>query len=101
MRLRIVRFFVVMISPATFGLTSTGAAVCSRRSWSIRTFCSLGRTCDGAVLEPNAYDWGHPPPWRRVPIRVIGNDASREAALLSGDLVERDLLRLQAWSRAE
>jgi hypothetical protein len=36
-----------------------------------------------------------------VPIRVIGNDASREAALLSGDLVERDLLRLQAWSRAE
>jgi ABC-type transport system substrate-binding protein len=55
---------------------------------------------DGAVLEPNAYDWGHPP-WRRVPIRVIGNDASREAALLSGDLVERDLLTLQAWSRAE
>jgi ABC-type transport system substrate-binding protein len=53
------------------------------------------------VLEPNAYDWGHPPPWRRVPIRVIGNDASREAALLSGDLVERDLLTLQAWSRAE
>jgi ABC-type transport system substrate-binding protein len=52
------------------------------------------------VLEPNPYDWGHPP-WRRVPIRVIGNDASREAALLSGDLVERDLLRLQAWSRAE
>ena len=41
---------------------------------------------DTAVLEPNPYYWGAVPPWRRVVIRVIGNDASREAALLAGDL---------------
>ena len=41
---------------------------------------------DTAILEPNPYYWGKPPPWKRVTIRVIGNDASREAALLAGDL---------------
>jgi peptide/nickel transport system substrate-binding protein len=41
---------------------------------------------DTAVLEPNPYYWGPATPWKRVTIRVIGNDASREAALLSGDL---------------
>ena len=41
---------------------------------------------DTAVLEPNPYYWGPPPPWKRVTIRVISNDASREAALLSGDV---------------
>ncbi len=41
---------------------------------------------DTAVLEPNPYYWGPAPPWKRVTIRVISNDASREAALLSGDL---------------
>jgi peptide/nickel transport system substrate-binding protein len=41
---------------------------------------------DTAVLEPNPYYWGPASPWKRVTIRVIGNDASREAALLSGDL---------------
>jgi peptide/nickel transport system substrate-binding protein len=41
---------------------------------------------DTAVLEPNPYYWGPPPPWKRVVIHVIGNDAAREAALLAGDL---------------
>lgn len=41
---------------------------------------------DTAVLEPNPYYRGAPSPWRRVVIRVIGNDAAREAALLAGDL---------------
>jgi peptide/nickel transport system substrate-binding protein len=41
---------------------------------------------DTAVLEPNPYYWGPASPWKRLTIRVIGNDASREAALLSGDL---------------
>jgi peptide/nickel transport system substrate-binding protein len=41
---------------------------------------------DTAVLEPNPYYWGHAPAWKQVTIRVIGNDAAREAALLSGDL---------------
>jgi peptide/nickel transport system substrate-binding protein len=41
---------------------------------------------DTAVLEPNPYYWGPPVPWKQVTIRVINNDASREAALLSGDL---------------
>jgi peptide/nickel transport system substrate-binding protein len=46
----------------------------------------LFRYGDVAVLEPNPYYWGPASPWKRVTIRVIGNDASREAALLSGDL---------------
>jgi peptide/nickel transport system substrate-binding protein len=41
---------------------------------------------DTAVLEPNPYYWGQAPAWKRVTIRVIGNDAAREAALLAGDL---------------
>jgi peptide/nickel transport system substrate-binding protein len=41
---------------------------------------------DTAELEPNPYYWGPPPPWNHVTIRVIGNDAAREAALLAGDL---------------
>jgi peptide/nickel transport system substrate-binding protein len=41
---------------------------------------------DTAILEPNPYYWGTAPAWKRVTIRVIGNDTSREAALLSGDL---------------
>lgn len=41
---------------------------------------------DTAIMEPNPYYWGPASPWKRVTIRVIGNDASREAALLSGDL---------------
>ncbi len=57
---------------------------------------------DTAVLEPNPYYWGPASPWKRVTIRVIGNDASREAALLSGDvdLIENvppeDVVRLRA-----
>jgi peptide/nickel transport system substrate-binding protein len=38
------------------------------------------------VLEPNPHYWGTPPAWQRVTVRVIGNDAAREAALLAGDL---------------
>ncbi|HVY15554.1 MAG TPA: ABC transporter substrate-binding protein [Rhodopila sp.] len=41
---------------------------------------------DVAVMEPNPYYWGPKPPWKRVTIRVIGNDGAREAALLAGDL---------------
>jgi peptide/nickel transport system substrate-binding protein len=39
-----------------------------------------------AELEPNPYYWGPPTPWKHVRIRVIGNDAAREAALLANDL---------------
>jgi peptide/nickel transport system substrate-binding protein len=54
------------------------------------------------VLEPNPNYWGAKTPWQRVTIRVIGNDAAREAALLAGDLdlIENvppeDVARLQA-----
>ncbi len=41
---------------------------------------------DSAVLEPNPNYWGTRPAWQRVTVRVIGNDGSREAALLAGDL---------------
>jgi peptide/nickel transport system substrate-binding protein len=41
---------------------------------------------DTAELEPNPFYWGPPSPWKHVTIRVIGNDAAREAALLAGDL---------------
>jgi peptide/nickel transport system substrate-binding protein len=41
---------------------------------------------DTAVLEPNPYYWGPKPPWKKVTIRVIGNDGAREAALLAGDI---------------
>jgi peptide/nickel transport system substrate-binding protein len=41
---------------------------------------------DTAELERNPYYWGKPSPWSHVRIRVIGNDAAREAALLAGDL---------------
>lgn len=41
---------------------------------------------DTAVLEPNPYYWGAPAPWRKVTVKVVSNDASREAALLAGDL---------------
>ncbi len=37
------------------------------------------------VLRNEAY-WGEAPAWQRVEIRVIGNDAARLAALLSGDV---------------
>ncbi|MGA3400006.1 MAG: ABC transporter substrate-binding protein [Acetobacteraceae bacterium] len=41
---------------------------------------------ESAVLEPNPHYWGTAPAWQRVTVRVIGNDAAREAALLAGDL---------------
>jgi peptide/nickel transport system substrate-binding protein len=41
---------------------------------------------DTAELGPNPYFRGPAPPWQHVVIRVIGNDAAREAALLAGDL---------------
>ncbi len=41
---------------------------------------------ESAVLEPNPNYWGTRPAWQRVTVRVIGNDAAREAALLAGDL---------------
>ncbi len=57
---------------------------------------------EGMELERNPTYWGKPAPWARVRTRVIGNDASREAALLSGDvdLIENvppeDAARLRA-----
>ena len=41
---------------------------------------------DIADLEPNPFYWGPASRWKHVRLRVIGNDAAREAALLSGDL---------------
>lgn len=55
-----------------------------------------------AELEPNPNYWGERPAWQHVHIRVVSNDASREAALLSGDfdLIENvppeDVERLRA-----
>ncbi len=41
---------------------------------------------ESAELEPNPHYWGTRPAWQHVHIKVINNDAAREAALLSGDL---------------
>lgn len=41
---------------------------------------------EGADLEPNPAYWGTRPAWQRVQIKVISNNASREAALLAGDI---------------
>ena len=41
---------------------------------------------DTLVLERNPTFWGEKPYWRRVTYRVMANDASRMAALLSGDV---------------
>ncbi len=57
---------------------------------------------EGMVLERNESYWGSKPAYPRVEIRVISNDAAREAALLAGDidLMENvppdDVQRLQA-----
>jgi peptide/nickel transport system substrate-binding protein len=40
---------------------------------------------ESAELEPNPNYWGDRPAWKRVHIKVINNDAAREAALLAGD----------------
>lgn len=79
---------------------SSGRAVVGTGPFRLVSF----RYGDTAVLEPNPFYWGPPPPWKRVTIRVIGNDASREAALLAGDLdvIENvppeDVERLRATS---
>lgn len=41
---------------------------------------------EGMVLERNDAYWGPKPAYRTVQIRVISNDATREAALLAGDI---------------
>lgn len=41
---------------------------------------------ESAELEPNPNYWGKRPAWQHVHIKVINNDAAREAALLAGDL---------------
>ncbi len=41
---------------------------------------------DTLVLERNPTFWGEKPSWQRVTYRVMVNDASRMAALLSGDV---------------
>lgn len=57
---------------------------------------------EGMVLERNDAYWGPKPAYKSVRIRVITNDAAREAALLAGDidLMENvppdDVARLQA-----
>lgn len=70
---------MVVAPPEAF---STGQATIGTGPFRLVSF----RYGDTAVLEPNPYYWGVAPPWRRVVIRVIGNDAAREAALLAGDL---------------
>jgi peptide/nickel transport system substrate-binding protein len=55
-------------------------------------------------LAPNPFYWGKKTPWQSVKIKVIGNDAAREAALLANDLdlIENvppeDIARLKATS---
>jgi peptide/nickel transport system substrate-binding protein len=77
---------VFILSKAMVGATpeefSAGRASVGTGPFRLVSF----RYGDTAVLEPNPYYWGDRPAWKRVTIRVIGNDASREAALLSGDL---------------
>jgi peptide/nickel transport system substrate-binding protein len=57
---------------------------------------------ESAELEPNPNYWGERPAWKRVHIKVINNDAAREAALLAGDfdLIENvppeDVARLRS-----
>ncbi|WP_421989099.1 ABC transporter substrate-binding protein [Roseococcus sp.] len=41
---------------------------------------------DRVVMERNGQHWDRPQPWARVNYRMIGNDAARSAALLSGDV---------------
>jgi peptide/nickel transport system substrate-binding protein len=41
---------------------------------------------EGMTLERNDSYWGPKPSYRNVSIRVISNDAAREAALLAGDI---------------
>jgi peptide/nickel transport system substrate-binding protein len=60
---------------------------------------------DGMTVARNDAYWGAPAAYQRVTLRVIGNDASRLAALLSGDveLIESvppaDVARLQRDAR--
>lgn len=60
---------------------------------------------EGMSLDRNATYWGTAPAYERVEVKVIGNDAARLAALLSGqvDLIEAvpttDVARLQQDSR--
>jgi peptide/nickel transport system substrate-binding protein len=57
---------------------------------------------ESAELEPNPNYWGTRPAWQRVHIKIINNDAAREAALLAGDfdLIENvppeDVARLRS-----
>ncbi|MEJ0018053.1 MAG: ABC transporter substrate-binding protein [Acetobacteraceae bacterium] len=70
---------VVGASPEEF---SSGRAAIGTGPFRLVSF----RYGDTEVLEPNPYWWGGKPAWQRVTVRVIGNDAAREAALLAGDL---------------
>jgi peptide/nickel transport system substrate-binding protein len=44
------------------------------------------RGAEGMTVARNDTYWGERPHWARVNIRVLGNDATRTAALLAGDL---------------
>lgn len=70
---------VVNASPEDF---SSGRAAIGTGPFRVASF----RYGDTEVLEPNPHWWGGKPNWQRVTVRVIGNDAAREAALLAGDL---------------
>jgi peptide/nickel transport system substrate-binding protein len=70
---------VVNAAPEDF---SSGRAAIGTGPFHVVSF----RYGESMVLEPNSHYWGKPTPWQRVTIKVIGNDASREAALLAGDL---------------
>ncbi len=70
---------VVGAAPEDF---SSGRAAIGTGPFHVVSF----RYGESMVLEPNPYYWGGKVPWQRVTVRVIGNDAAREAALLAGDL---------------
>jgi peptide/nickel transport system substrate-binding protein len=86
---------VVHASPEDF---SSGRAVIGTGPFRLVSY----RYGESEALVPNPLYWGKPTPWQQVHIKVVGNDAAREAALLSGDfdLIENvppeDVARLKA-----
>jgi peptide/nickel transport system substrate-binding protein len=77
---------------------SSGRAVIGTGPFRLQSY----RYGESEDLIPNPLYWGQPTPWQQVHIKVISNDAAREAALLAGDfdLIENvppeDVARLRA-----
>jgi peptide/nickel transport system substrate-binding protein len=70
---------VVNATPEDF---SSGRAAIGTGPFRVVSF----RYGESMALEPNPHYWAGKVAWRHVTVRVIGNDAAREAALLAGDL---------------